>query len=190
MSNEYSCIDCAMSGCEFPDRGRPKFCPTDDFELEREQWLLERLDEEENRRVIENEILLPVAMRMLELSDTDISDTLANSLSTQIAKNMMAEMQAQIDSQQMQMDGMQQQINATQQALPPESQEQLAQEPLAGSPVPNPLEGAPDVAPAPMGGMGSLAGSPVPPEMEEPGFDENYETAGQQVNSFDHMMMI
>ena len=53
MSNEYSCIDCAMSGCEFPDRGRPKFCPTDDFELEREQWLLERLDEKENRKVIE-----------------------------------------------------------------------------------------------------------------------------------------
>lgn len=146
---------------------------------------------EENRRVIENEILLPVAMRMLELSDTDISDTLANSLSTQIAKNMMADMQAQINEQQMQMEGMQQQINATQQALPPESQEQLAQEPFAGSPVPNPLEGAPDAAPAiPMGGMGSLAGSPVPPEMEEPGFDENYETAGQQVNSFDDMMMV
>lgn len=126
---------------------------------------------EENRQVIENEILLPVAMRMLELSDTDISDTLANSLSTQIAKNMMADMQAQIDGQQMQMDGMQQQIAATQQALPPESQEQLAQEPLAGSPVPMPQEN-PDVAaaipPLPEGGMGNLAGSPMPSEGEVP----------------------
>ena len=124
---------------------------------------------EDNRRVIENDVLLPVAMRMLELSDTDISHSLAESLSTQIAKNMMADMQAQIDQQQMQMDGMQQQLDATQQALPPESQEQLAQEPIAGSPVPNPLEGAPDVAPAPLssaeGGMETLAGSPMPPEV-------------------------
>lgn len=130
---------------------------------------------DENRKVIENDVLLPVAMRMLELSDTDISNSLAESLSTQIAKNMMADMQAQIDMQQQQMDGMQQQIDATQQALPPESQEQLAQEPLAGSPVPMPQE-SPDMAaaepPLSEGDMGSLAGSPMPPEegdmMSEP----------------------
>ena len=122
---------------------------------------------DENRQVIENEVLLPVAMRMLELSDTDISHSLAESLQTQIAKNMMAGMQAQLDGQQAQMDGMQAQIDATQQALPPESQEQLAQGPIAGSPVPNPLEGAPDVAPASSpseGGMEALAGSSMPPE--------------------------
>lgn len=143
---------------------------------------------EENRKVIENDVLLPVAMRMLELSDTDISHSLAESLSTQIAKNMMADMQAQIDSQQIQMDGMQQQIDATQQALPPESQEQLAQEPIAGSPVPNPLEGAPDVAPAtlsPEGGMGSLAGSPMPPE----GAEEE-DMMGEQVTSFEDLLSI
>ena len=123
---------------------------------------------EENRKVIENDVLLPAAMRMLELSDTDISHTLAESLSTQIAKNMMADMQAQVDSQQAQINGMQDQIAATQQALPPESQEQLAQEPIAGSPVPNPLEGAPDVAPesSPEGGMEPIAGSSMPPEEE------------------------
>ena len=121
---------------------------------------------DENRRVIENDILLPIAMRMLELSDTDISNTLAESLSAQIAKNMMADMQAQIDSQQAQIDGMQSRIDATQQALPPESQEQLAQEPVAGSPVPMPQE-IPDMAAAPSspeGGMEALAGSPMPPE--------------------------
>ena len=121
---------------------------------------------DENRRVIENDVLLPVAMRMLELSDTDISNTLAESLSTQIARNMMADMQAQLDSQQAQMDGMQAQLDATRQALPPESQEQLAQEPLAGSPVPMSQE-SPDMAatkpPLPQGDMGSLAGSPMPP---------------------------
>ena len=53
MEKEYSCIDCAMSGCEFVERGRPAFCPTDEFDLQKEEWLLERLDEEENRRVIE-----------------------------------------------------------------------------------------------------------------------------------------
>lgn len=122
---------------------------------------------DENRKVIENDVLLPVAMRMLELSDTDISHSLAESLSTQIAKNMMADMQAQIDQQQMQMDGMQQQIDATQQALPQESQEQLAQEPIAGSPAPMPQEN-PDIAaaplPSPEGGMETLAGSPMPPD--------------------------
>lgn len=135
---------------------------------------------EDNRKVIENEILLPVAMRMLELADTDISDTLAQSLSTQIAKNMMADMQAQIDGQQEQMDGMQAQLDATQQALPPESQEQLAQEPLAGSPVPMPQEN-PDIAAAasslPEGGMGEQ-GLPMSPEermasdMEDLTFDD------------------
>ena len=144
---------------------------------------------EENRKVIENDVLLPVAMRMLELSDTDISHSLAESLSTQIAKNMMADMQAQIDQQQMQMDGMQQQIDATQQALPPESQEQLAQEPIAGSPVPMPQE-TPDVAaaplPSPEGGMGSLAGSPMPPEGEMAEDD----MMDGQVTSFEDLLSI
>lgn len=138
---------------------------------------------DENRRVIENDVLLPAAMRMLELSDTDISNTLAESLSTQIAKNMMADMQAQIDMQQAQIDGMQGRIDATQQALPPESQEQLAQEPTAGSPVPMPQE-IPDIAAAPSspeGGMEALAGSPMPPE-EEPMSD--------QVTSFEDLLSI
>lgn len=133
---------------------------------------------DENRKVIENEVLLPVAMRMLELSDTDISHTLAESISTQIAKNMMADMQAQIDMQQQQIEGMQQQIDETQQALPPESQEQLAQEPVAGSPVPNPLEGAPDVAPAPPaapGEPGPFAGSPDFPEADMDMQDMSYD---------------
>lgn len=70
---------------------------------------------EDNRRVIENDVLLPCAMRMLELSNTDISSTLAESLSTQIAKNMLAGMQQQMDAQQQQMDAMQAQMDAQQQ---------------------------------------------------------------------------
>lgn len=70
---------------------------------------------EDNRRVIENDVLLPCAMRMLELSNTDISSTLAESLSTQIAKNMLSGMQAQMDAQQQQIDGMQAQMAEQQQ---------------------------------------------------------------------------
>lgn len=138
---------------------------------------------EENRRVIENDVLLPVAMRMLELSDTDISQTLADSLSTQIAENMMAGMQSQIDHQQSQLDGMQSQLAATQQALPPESQEQLAQEPFAGSPAPMSQEN-PDIAEAATPSMGRgkpFAGSSPLPEEEEP---------GQQVNIYDDLLSI
>lgn len=54
---------------------------------------------EENRKVIENEVLLPIAKRLLELSNVDIAQTMADSLSTQIAKTMMADMQNQIDQQ-------------------------------------------------------------------------------------------
>lgn len=138
---------------------------------------------EENRRVIENDVLLPVAMRMLELSDTDISQTLADSLSTQIAKNMMAGMQSQIDDQQSQLDGMRSQLAATQQALPPESREQLAQEPFAGSPAPMSQEN-PDIAEAATPSMGRgkpFAGSSPLPEEEEP---------GQQVNIYDDLLSI
>lgn len=110
---------------------------------------------EQNRTVIENDVLLPVTMRMIELSDTDLAATVAESLNSQIAKNMLAGMQAQIDGQQGQIDMQGQQINQLAQALPQESQEQLAQEPMAqpmGTPVPNPLEASPEGAPAMVGG--------------------------------------
>lgn len=91
---------------------------------------------EANRAVIENDVLLPCARRMLELSDTDISQTLAGSLTEQITKNMEAKMQSQIDAQQAQINGIQGELAATQQAMPPQSQEQLAQGPFAEEPVP------------------------------------------------------
>lgn len=139
---------------------------------------------DENRSVVENDILLPVTRRMIELSDTDLAATLSESLASQIAKNMMAGMQAQIDGQQGQIDNLQGQMAATQQALPPESQEQLAQDPLAqpdGMPAPNPLEASPESAPAPMEGGEASPSLPAFPEEE---------TAGQQVNSFDDMLTI
>ena len=139
---------------------------------------------EENRTVIENEILLPVTRRMVELSDTDLAQTLSESLTSQIAKNMMAGMQQQIDGQQQQIDGLAGQMAATQQALPPESQEQLAQEPImqdVGMPVPNTMEASPESAPAPMGGGDISPGLPAFPEEE---------TAGQQVNPYDDLLTI
>lgn len=108
---------------------------------------------DENRHVVENDILLPAAMRMLELSDTDISATLSDSLSTQIAKNMMAEMQSQLDMQQQQLaeqDGRIQNL---------EAQEQIPQEPQAEMPVPM-SEDLGQVAPMPPEGGGETSPSP------------------------------
>lgn len=134
-----------------------------------------------NRTVIENEVLLPVIMRMIELSDTDLANTLADSIANQIAKNMMADMQAQIDGQQMQLDGQQMQLDQMQQALPPESQEQLAQE---QPPVPNPLGASPESAQAlPMEGGETSPSLAAPPITEE-------ETPGQQVNTYDDLLML
>lgn len=130
---------------------------------------------DENRTVIENEILLPVTMRMIELSDTDLANTLAESLGMQIAKNMIAGLQQQVDGQQQQIDGLQGQMAATQAALPPESQEQLAQASMAapqqpmGMPAPAPLEAMPESAPAPMGGGEASPSLPILPEEETPG---------------------
>ena len=95
---------------------------------------------EANRAVIENDVLLPCARRMLELSDTDISQTLAGSLTEQITKNMEAKMQSQLDAQQAQINGIQGELAATQQAMPTQSQEQLAQGPFAEEPVPTSQE--------------------------------------------------
>jgi hypothetical protein len=135
---------------------------------------------EENRGVIENDILLPVTMRMIELSDTDLASSLSESLSSQIAKNMMANMQAQVDGQQAQINDLQGQMAATQQALPPESQEQLAQAPQ-GMPAPNPLEAMPEGAPAPMESGEASPSLPAFPEEETP---------GQQVETFDDLLTI
>lgn len=135
---------------------------------------------DENRQVIENDVLLPVTMRMVELSDTDLASTISESLNSQIAKNMMAGMQGQIDGQQAQIADLQGQMAATQQALPPESQEQLAQAPQ-GMPAPNPLEAMPEGAPAPTEGGEASPSLPAFPE-EEP--------AGQQVENFDELLTL
>ena len=139
---------------------------------------------EENRAVIENDILLPVTMRMIELSDTDLANTLSESLSSQIAKNMMSGMQEQIDGQQAQIGDLQSQMAATQQALPPESQEQLAQAPVTpmmGQPAPNPLEAMPEGAPAPMESGEASPSLPALPEEEIP---------GQQVGNIEDLLAL
>lgn len=135
---------------------------------------------DQNRSVIENEVLLPVTKRMIELSDTDIAMTMADSLSTQIAKNMLAGMQQQMNDQQMQIDNQQMQINQMQQGMP-EQQEQLAQEPFAGSQAPMPQEN-PALAGATSGGEGSFAESPESPNQEE--------TPDQQVLSYEDMLYL
>lgn len=136
---------------------------------------------EDNRAVVENDILLPVMQRMVELSDADISNTLSDSLSTQIAKNMLASMQGQIDGQQAQINGLQNQMMATQNALPSESQEQLAQ--AQQQPVPM-AEGEP--APVQSQEVGSGEALPSQPTIPLP----EEETAGQQVDLYEDLLSI
>lgn len=129
---------------------------------------------EANKAVIENEVLLPAAMRMLELSNTDIGQKLSGSLGQQMAKLAMQEMQGQIDGQQAQINGQQQQLEGIQGALPPEVQAQLAQENM---PVPIGEEGPAFASPVNGPGMGGT--SPSPPPMPDLPLEE--ESAGQQV---------
>ena len=139
---------------------------------------------DDNRRVVEDEILLPVAMRMLELSDTDLSQSLAASLSSQIAKKMMAGMQQQIDGQQQQLDMQGMQMDRMAQAM--QLQEPQAQD--MGMPVP--MEQG-DLAPAvPLEDAGvSSPSQPLPPE--EDWLDiPSEETPGEQVIPYDELITI
>jgi len=130
---------------------------------------------EENRKVVENEVLMPAMKRLLELSDTDIGQTLAGSLTSHMAKMMLAEMQTQLDAQQIQLGAQQQQIDTIQGALPPEAQAQLAQgmQPVAQGPEAPVLVGQEAAS-----GMGGA--SPSSPPM--PGLPSE-KTPGQQVLS-------
>ncbi|WP_299315012.1 hypothetical protein [uncultured Halomonas sp.] len=132
---------------------------------------------DENRTVIENEIIVPSLKRLIELSDTDLSQTLAGSLGEHIARQMMAGMQQQIDGQQQQIDDQGAQLEGLQGALPPELQANLAQ---GDMPV---AQGEEDPALAdPLAGLGMGGTSPSTPPMPIPDMMPGGDiTAGQQV---------
>lgn len=134
---------------------------------------------DENRSVVENGVLLPVMMRMVELSGTDVANSIADVLNSQIAKAMMADMQAQIDGQQDQIMATNNRMDAMEQALPPESQEQLAQE---GMPVPT-AAGEP-----PLPEMPPSVGGETSPSL--PAVPMQEETPGQQVDLTDDLLSI
>ena len=50
----FSCVDCAVNGCEYRDGKHPAFCPTTDFKLSDDPWLKEQCEDEENYRIIES----------------------------------------------------------------------------------------------------------------------------------------
>lgn len=133
---------------------------------------------EQNRMVVENDILLPAARRLLELSDTDIGQSLAGSIGDRLAKIAMEMMQGQIDGQQQQLDQQGAQLESIQGALPPESQAQLATpDPIA------PPDAMDNEEPAPLSspGTGMEGTSPSSPSMPNPELPEMGETAGQEV---------
>ena len=126
---------------------------------------------EENRKVIENEVLLPIAKRMLELSDVDIAQQMADSLTTQIAKTMMADMQGQIDQQGAVQQQQGEQIQQLQDQITP--QEQGGELPPEQAPMP---EGEPPAQPMQ---------EEVPPTPAQPS-----ETPGEQVVSPDDLLVL
>ena len=136
---------------------------------------------EENKKVIENEVLLPIAKRMLELSDTDIAKTMADSLGTQMAKLMLADIENRVTEQGAQIDAQGQAMNDIAQALPQESKEQLA-----GNAMPAPMgEGQPQPEiPVELGGAGP---SPSLPQTPEP---DDSVLPGEQVLSSDELLNI
>lgn len=139
---------------------------------------------EDNRRVIENEVLLPIAKRMLELSDVDIAQTMADSLSTQMAKIMMQDLQRQIDIQQQEIAMQDQRLNQMEEVI---TQEQPVQEQLDAGALPVP-ETAGNPAVAQSGNMGDMVGGSSPSSSAMPPI--NPETPGQQVLSEDDLLTI
>ena len=131
---------------------------------------------EENHKVVENEIMMPVFRRLIELSKVDLSQTMSDALTSSIAKAMMGDMQNQIDAQGMQMADMQGQMA--------QMQDQLAA-PQAPEMVP---EGMPPAPPMP----------PMAPEepsdfIEIPGMEPEMapeETPGQEVNGIEDLLQL
>ena len=128
---------------------------------------------DENRKVIENEVLLPIAKRMLELSDVDIAQTMADSLSTQIAKTLMRDMQNEINAQTQILENQEQRIMGL--------EDQMTQQPQQPLPEGTPSEGMANMAGA-MGGGASPSSAPMAPPPSE--------TPGQQVLTEDDLLSI
>lgn len=128
---------------------------------------------DENRKVIENEVLLPIAKRMLELSDVDIAQTMADSLSTQIAKTLMRDMQNEINAQTQILENQEQRIMGL--------EDQMTQQPQQPLPEGTPPEGMVNMAGA-MGGGASPSSAPMAPPPSE--------TPGQQVLTEDDLLSI
>lgn len=132
---------------------------------------------DQNRQVIENEVLIPIAKRMLELSDVDLAQTMADSLGSQMAKHeldkMNQAMQAQLQAMQVQDERL---GNIEAQLM-----EQPAQ---AEQPVPEGLG-----EPAPVGQASpDMADGTSPSSAAMPGVDA--EMPGQQVFTEEDLLSI
>lgn len=131
---------------------------------------------EENRSIIENEVLLPIAKRMLELSSVDLAQTMADSLSSQIAKNMLKDIQDDL--------AMQQNMIMEQDARMSNIENMVAQE----------SQGLQEATPDPMGAMppdnmGAVGGiSPSSTDMLPPSGE--VETPVQQVFNEDDLLTL
>ena len=118
---------------------------------------------DENRPVIENEILMPAFRRLMELADVDFGQSIAEALGSHIAQQALAGIEAEQAMQGEAIMGQQQQLNAMAGAMPPEVQEQLLAE---GAMAPPMVEPDIDALLPDMGGMASPGLPPNPgPEL-------------------------
>jgi hypothetical protein len=120
---------------------------------------------EQNKAVIENEVIIPITKRLLELSDTDISKTLGNTLGQHMAKMVMQAVEAEQAAQQAQIDEIAARQAALENPVPPEGQ------------VP-PVQGEAPIPEALPPGLGMEGTSPSSPSMPDLPFSK---PAGQQV---------
>lgn len=129
--------------------------------LEMLQTVMQNLNglSEQNRPTIENEVVLPALRRILELSDTDISQSTGNSIA---AHEMELEMQQ-----------MRQDLDIQRQAILDQDQRIASME--AGEAQPHAEENIPDM----QGDGGEMPSSPIPPAPETP---------GQQVNNYANLL--
>lgn len=124
---------------------------------------------EANKAIIENEVLLPAAKRLLELSDTDIGHTLGASLGEFMAKAALQAIEQQQQAQQQQLDQQQAQLTAVAGAVAPEGQAPT----VPGEAPVSPID---QLGP---GMEGTSPSSPSMPDLPIPGMGDK--PAGQQV---------
>lgn len=144
---------------------------------------------DENRPIVETQIILPIMRRMVELCDTDLSSELSDTLTNRIVESMMSDMRQQLSGQQQQLDAQGAAIEglaAQQQGMSPDmaQAQQQAQMLSGGATLTMPQTASmPPMQPQDMGQIPVL-----PPSDDVESMSIQDETPGQQVNKYEGLI--